>query len=281
MDDKSTLYVVATPIGNLEDITKRAERVLGEVDYVAAEDTRRTRKLLSSLGIRKRLISHYEPREERSIPKIISLLGEGKSVALVTDGGTPAISDPGYRLVRATIEAGIEVIAVPGPSALTAALCASGLPTDLVTFIGFLPSKKGPRQKALIELKPRPDTLVLFESPKRIVRILEEILDVLGDREAVVFREITKVFEEQVRGKLSDIIARLKDKEVKGEVTLLIRGAQEEEKLSDRDLKELIEDALSREDRPISKIASDIAVQTGFPRKKIYAMALEIKKDRD
>lgn len=281
MAGANVLYVVATPIGNLEDITKRARRILAEVDFVAAEDTRRTRKLLTHLGISKPLISYYEPKEEKAIPEIIALLEQGKSVALVTDGGTPAVSDPGYRLVRAALEAGIKVTPVPGPSALAAAMSAAGMPTDLVTFAGFLPPKKTARRAALQSLATRPDTIILYESPKRIADLLGDALDILGDREAVIFREITKIHEEQIRGTISRTIELLKDKEIKGEITVLIRGSSRTIKeFPENELKELIREALQSGDRPLSQLASDLARQTGWPRKKIYEMALELNKSR-
>jgi 16S rRNA (cytidine1402-2'-O)-methyltransferase len=279
MANTGTLYIVATPIGNLEDITRRAERVLAECDAVVAEDTRRTRALLSHLGIKKRLLSYYEPKEEQAIPGIIELLHAGKSVALVTDGGTPAVSDPGYRLARAAHQAGIRVVPVPGPSALTAALSASGLPTDRVTFAGFLPPKSAARKKALTDLGDRADTLVFYESPNRLLDFLADALSVLGDREAAVFRELTKLHEEELRGPLSVIFEALKNREeIKGEVTVVIRGADRQvAEFSESEVEALLREALQRGDRPVSQIASDLARQTGWPRKKIYAIALKIR----
>lgn len=278
MGNSGTLYIVATPIGNLSDITRRAERVLSECDAVAAEDTRRTLGLLSHLGIKKQLISYYEPKEEQAIPGIIKLLTEGKSVALVTDGGTPAISDPGYRLVKVAHEAGIRVIPIPGPSALTAALSAAGIPTDRFTFAGFLPSKSSARKKALSDLKDRTDTLVFYESPNRLLDFLADALSILGDRETVIFREITKIHEEQIRGTISAIIELLKGKAIKGEITVLIRGKKQTiEEFSENEVKDLIREALKTHDRTLSQIASDLARETGWPRKKIYAIALKIR----
>lgn len=278
MGNSGTLYIVATPIGNLSDITRRAERVLSECDAVAAEDTRRTLGLLSHLGIKKQLISYYEPKEEQAIPGIIKLLTEGKSVALVTDGGTPAISDPGYRLVKVAHEAGIRVIPIPGPSALTAALSAAGIPTDRFTFAGFLPSKSSARKKALSDLKDRTDTLVFYESPNRLLDFLADALSILGDRETVIFREITKIHEEQIRGTISAIIELLKGKAIKGEITVLIRGKKQTiEEFSENEVKDLIREALKTYDRTLSQIASDLARETGWPRKKIYAIALKIR----
>jgi 16S rRNA (cytidine1402-2'-O)-methyltransferase len=273
-----TIFIVATPIGNLEDITRRAERVLSGVDVIACEDTRRTRKLLSHLGIKKQLISYYEPKEEKTLPKIISILKDGKDVALVTDGGTPGISDPGYRLVKAVQEAGLTVTPVPGPSALTAALSASGLPTDLVSFIGFLPTKKGARTKMLEEIRDRPDTLVFYESPRRLGKLLKEASEILGDREAVVFREITKVHEEQVRGTILEIVNRIGETGTRGECTILVRGAGKADKLSKDDLKHMISSAINAGEKSLSEIAAEVARESGWTRKEVYSLALKMKK---
>jgi 16S rRNA (cytidine1402-2'-O)-methyltransferase len=276
-DGVGTLYVVATPIGNLEDITLRARRVLGEVDLVAAEDTRRTRQLLTHLGISKPMLSYYEPREEKSLPQIIERLESGQSVALVTDGGTPAISDPGYRLVRAAHEAQIPVIPVPGPSALVAALSAAGLPTDRVTFAGFLPAKAGARRAALEQLKDRSDTLVFYEAPGRLEKLLAEALEILGDREAVVHREITKLHEEQIRGTLSELVEKLAGKEIKGEVTVLIAGASaQEQELTEAQLEGLIRAELDA-GRSVKDVAAGLARDLGVSRKRVYALALRIE----
>jgi len=279
---EGVLFVVATPIGNLEDLSERARRTLAEADLVAAEDTRRARELLSHLGLKKTILSHYEPREEKSLGKIIAALQSGKAVALVTDGGTPAISDPGYRLVRAAHQAGIRVTPIPGPSALTAALSAGGLPTDLVTFAGFLPAKKGARKKALAELKDRRDTLVLFESPRRAAATISDALEILGDREAVLLRELTKMFEERMAGTLSQLASRLADRELKGELTILIRGAPAAKAVSEDELKILVGRALNQEKLSVRELSEKLAGETGAPRKKIYALALEeMKKKAD
>jgi 16S rRNA (cytidine1402-2'-O)-methyltransferase len=255
---------------------------LGEVDYVAAEDTRQSRKLLTHLGINTPMISYYEPKEEHALPRVLALLEQGKNIALVTDAGTPAVSDPGYRLVAAALAAGIKVIPVPGPSALTAALSASGLPSDRVTFAGFLPAKTAGRCKALAELSDRRDTLVFFESPRRLADFLADALATLGDREAVVFRELTKVFEEQVRGPLSALADRFAGVEVKGEITVLIRGREQPEEIGEDELRDLIAEALEHGDTRLSRLAADLARQTGWPRQKVYALAEEIKnKARD
>ncbi|MFO8057302.1 MAG: 16S rRNA (cytidine(1402)-2'-O)-methyltransferase [bacterium] len=278
MEEKSgVLYVVATPLGNLEDLTRRAERVLAEADLVACEDTRRTRALLSYLEIKKPLQSYYEPREKERTPEFISLLKQGKSVALVTDGGTPAISDPGYRLVRAAWREGIKVEPVPGPSALVAALSAAGLPTDRVSFTGFVARRKEARRRQLSELAARPDTLVFYESPKRLQRFLQDALHVLGDREAVIFREISKAFEERLGGSLSELLEELEGREIKGEVTVLIRGREEAEAVTEEQMRaqvsELLEKGLSVKDA-----ASELAREPGWSRKDIYRLALEEKE---
>jgi len=272
------LYAVATPLGNLEDLSRRAERVLAEVDLVAAEDTRRARELLNWLGIKKPLVSYYEPREEEAIPGIIARLLAGESVALVTDGGTPAVSDPGYRLARAALEAGIRVVPVPGPSAFAAALSAAGLPTDRVTFAGFLPPKEKARRDALAELAGRRDTLVFYESPRRTVEFLTDAAAVLGDREAVVFRELTKLHEEMLRGRLSEIVVELASRdEVKGEVTVLIRGAAETKEMTEAEARDLLAAAL-QSGRPLKEAAADIAKLSGRPRKEIYGWGLKQKE---
>jgi 16S rRNA (cytidine1402-2'-O)-methyltransferase len=278
MSEFGRLYIVATPIGNLEDMTRRAERVLAGADYIAAEDPRQTRKLLAHLGLSKPLLSYYEAREEQTLPKILALLQDGKTIALVTDGGTPAVSDPGYRLVRAATEASIPVIPVPGPSALTAALSASGLPPARVTFAGFLPPKSSARRVALAELSDRRDTIVFFESPRRLAELLADALAVLGDREVVIFRELTKVFEERISGRLSELAERLAGTEVKGEVTILIQGREAPAPVTEDELRALIAEALAAGDTRLSRLAADLARRTGWPRQKVYALAETMKK---
>ena len=219
------LFVVATPIGNLEDITLRALRVLAETDTIACEDTRRTRKLLSHHGIRgKTLVSYHEGNEKERAQELLEMLREGKDVALVSDSGTPCISDPGYRITKAVAGAGIKVVPVPGPSAATAALSASGLPTDRFAFEGFLPRKKGNLRKRLAELLSERRTLVIYESVHRIDATLAELARALGDREIVVFREMTKAHEEVIRGRLSELVEMGFPR--KGEFVMVIRGAE-------------------------------------------------------
>jgi 16S rRNA (cytidine1402-2'-O)-methyltransferase len=219
------LYVVGTPIGNLEDITLRAIRTLKAVDLIACEDTRRTQKLLNVYKIPTRTISYHQHNEMTRAPELIIRMEEGSSIALVTDAGMPGVSDPGFRLVHLAIRHSIPVVPVPGASAFVAALAASGLPVDKFRFLGFLPSKKGERKKALEDLKNAPKTLVFYEAPHRLLEMLKDAREILGEREVVIAREVTKVHEEFVRGTLGTAIEYLKKKTVKGEITVLI-GAQ-------------------------------------------------------
>ncbi len=218
-----TLYLVATPIGNLEDITLRALRVLREADLVVCEDTRQTRKLLAHYGIDKPVVSYHEHNEAARAPELLAKLRGGAVIALVSDAGTPLVSDPGYRLVTKAVTDGIRVEPVPGPSAILAALTASGLPTDAFHFGGFLPARPGQRRRALAKLKDEPATLVFFEAPHRILETLEDIEAVLGPRPVVIAREITKLHEEFLRGTAAEL--RKGRLPLKGEITLLIAKA--------------------------------------------------------
>jgi 16S rRNA (cytidine1402-2'-O)-methyltransferase len=224
-DRPGTLYLVATPIGNLEDITLRALRVLREVALVAAEDTRHTRKLLTHHGIPARLISLHEHNERTRAPEIIARLLAGESVALVSDAGTPGLSDPGVDLVRQAADAGIAVVAVPGPSAFVTALVASGLPTAPVTFLGFLPVAAAERRRVLDAHRTFPHTFVIYEAPHRIVKSLEAIREAWGDRRIAVARELTKVHEEVYRGTVAEAIERFTSRPPRGELTLVVAGA--------------------------------------------------------
>ena len=217
-----TLYVVATPIGNLADITHRALQVLTKVDVIACEDTRHTRKLLQHYGIATKTVSYHEHNEKQRSEQLIDDLQKGSDVAVVSDAGTPAISDPGFRLVRAAIENNITVVPVPGPSALITALVATGLPTDEFFFAGFLPSRTGARQSRLRELVSIPATLIFYEAPHRLAGTLNDAHSILGEREAVVARELTKLHEELRRGKLSELAEHYSREEVRGEVVLVI-----------------------------------------------------------
>jgi 16S rRNA (cytidine1402-2'-O)-methyltransferase len=221
-----TLYVVATPIGNLEDLTLRALRILREVAIVACEDTRRTRKLLDRHGIRARLLSYHKFNERARTPQILAAVERGESVALVTDGGTPALSDPGAILVGEAAARGHRVVPVPGPSALTAAVSAAGLPATRVTWVGFLPSRSGERRRLLDSLDETPGLLVFLESPRRAAAALGEMAARWGGRRALVAREMTKVHEELARGPLAELAARFGAGPVRGEVTIVVEGAE-------------------------------------------------------
>jgi len=216
------LYVVATPIGNLEDITLRALRVLKEVDAIACEDTRETLKLISHFEIQKRLVSYHEHNEMTRAPEIVIELEQGAKVALVSDAGTPSISDPGHRLVALCLRHGIKVVPVPGASAFVAALAASGMPIEEFVFAGFLPSRQSERRKALRTLAAEPRTVAIYEAPHRLVDTLEDALEILGNRPAVIAREVTKIYEEFRRGHLEDLLEDVRKKPPRGEITLLL-----------------------------------------------------------
>jgi len=272
------LYVVATPVGNLEDITLRALRVLKEADLIAADDTRHTRKLLSHYGITTPLTSYYDQIEVNKAPALITRLQAGQTIALVSDAGTPGIADPGYRLVKGAWEAGIRVVPIPGASSLTALLSAGGLPTDRITFEGFLPAKKGRRQKALERLKHEERTLVLFESPHRLADLLTDLEQICGDRQLVIGRELTKMFEEVLRGSVSELRVRLQGQEIKGEVTLLVAGwnaaddADEEQPLT-TEIQMLEAEGLS-----LKEIAQVISERRGISKREVYALGVRLKE---
>jgi 16S rRNA (cytidine1402-2'-O)-methyltransferase len=220
------LYVVATPIGHPEDLSPRAARCLACADVIAAEDTRVARTLLGRLGLHKRVLSYYEHNEESRIPELLAALDDGQRVALISDAGTPLLSDPGYRLVRAACDAGVRVAALPGPSAALAALVVSGLPTDRFTVVGFLPRRGGRRAELLRELGADRGSLVLFEAPQRIVATLRELAEAWGPREAAVAKSLTKPNEQVLRGTLEELADRLAtEKRVRGELTLVVQGA--------------------------------------------------------
>jgi 16S rRNA (cytidine1402-2'-O)-methyltransferase len=220
---RGTLYLVATPIGNLEDVTRRALRVLGEADVVACEDTRRTRTLLEHFGIRARTVSYHEHNERERAEELARLVEEGRTVALVSDAGTPGVNDPGYRVVRACVERNLSVVPVPGPTAFVAALTASGLPTDEFYFGGFLPARGHARREKLASVKQLRATLVFYETPHRLAHALADALEVLGEREGAVARELTKVHEEIVRGRLSELAERFAPEgAARGEMVLVI-----------------------------------------------------------
>ena len=273
------LYIVATPIGNLEDITLRALRVLKEVDLIAAEDTRHTRNLLNHYDIRTPLTSYHEHNERTKARPLVDRLLGGENIALVSDAGTPAISDPGYRLVVDAIHVGIRVIPVPGAAALVAALSAGGLPTDRFTFEGFLPARKQERRARLQELRQDARTLVFYEAPHRLNESLQDMQQILGDREIVVGRELSKVHEEFLRGTVSEVIARLADREVKGEITIVVHGCTDECQVSEEnigtEIHRLIDEGMGMKD--ISELLGE---RYHVSKRRIYQLALKLKSEK-
>jgi 16S rRNA (cytidine1402-2'-O)-methyltransferase len=270
-----SLYVVSTPLGNLEDITLRAIRILREVALIACEDTRRTSKLLSAHGIATRTTSYFEHNERWKGEKILAALREGRDVALVSDAGTPGISDPGYRLVRDAREAGLPVLPVPGPSAAIAGLSVSGLPTDRFLFVGFLPPREGARKRAIDALRMARETLVLYESPFRITDTLEELELVLGDREAFLCREATKLHEEYVRARLSTLRAALRARpSIRGEIVLVVAGASEETTPGDNESPEAMFARLVASGLTRREAVKEVARRLGLPAREVYARVL-------
>ncbi len=221
---KGRLYLVSTPIGNLEDITLRAIKVLRRVDLIAAEDTRRAKRLLGRYRIRASLTSLFEHNEPSKKEILVKRIVEGEEIALISDAGTPGISDPGFRLVQRAIEEGVEVISIPGPTALIAALAVSGLPTDSFHFFGFLPPKGGKRKRRLEEIRELRGTIILYEAPHRLLRTLRDLRDICGDRQIVMTRELTKLYEEVIRGGITEVIEGLGGRQIKGEITLVVAG---------------------------------------------------------
>ncbi|HEY7317576.1 MAG TPA: 16S rRNA (cytidine(1402)-2'-O)-methyltransferase [Candidatus Binatia bacterium] len=271
------LYIVATPIGNLEDISFRAVRILREVDLVAAEDTRHTQILLRHHAIRTPLASYHEHNEKTKAQELVMRLARGQNIALVSDAGTPAISDPGFRLVLEAIHAGVRVVPIPGASALTAVLSASGLPTDRFVFEGFLPARKMQRRERLKTLRDEPRTLIFFEAPHRVRDTLGDIGELLGNREAVLAREVSKIHEEFLRGPVSELLRTLGSADVRGEVTLIVSGASGSPGVSEDRLKaEILE--LKRKGLRVKEIAEVLGEKFAYPKKEIYRLALHEAK---
>jgi 16S rRNA (cytidine1402-2'-O)-methyltransferase len=276
-----TLFVVATPIGHLEDITLRAIRTLKEAGLIAAEDTRHTRKLLTRYEISTPVVSYHDHNKEKRTPELIERLRADISIALVTDAGTPSISDPGYYLVRAAPDAGIPVVPVPGVSAFVAALSVAGLPTDSFVFIGFVPRKGAKRRTFLEGLKHESRTLVFYESPRRLLDLIEQLVDIIGDRRAVVARELTKIHEEVIRESLRGIVKRLSSMpQLKGECTLLVEGCKQTKELDRTLLLEELQKLHRETGRPLSDLVKEIASKYGLPRKAVYEESLKLKQER-
>jgi len=275
------LYLVSTPIGNLEDITLRAISVMKSVDLIACEDTRHTRRLLDHFGINKPTVSYHEHNEQARAEELVQQMVGGKSIAIVTDAGTPGISDPAYRIVTAAIENGIKVVPVPGAVALIAGLTASGLPTDSFLFAGFLPNKKMARQARLEELKSERATLVFYEAPHRIRETLADALEILGDRQASLARELTKLHEQFIRDKLSEIIAHFDSHEPRGEMTLVIAGNGKDNltAVETGSINEQIQRLMNDLNLSRNEALKLAAKSRGLSKREAYQLMLEEKKD--
>lgn len=272
-----TLHLVATPIGNLEDMSPRALRALEACEIIAAEDTRRTRKLLTRYGISRRLLSCHEHNEAQRIPVLLDALRSGKDVALVSDAGSPGISDPGHRLVRRAAEAGIPVTALPGPSAIVLALSLSGMPADRFTFYGFLPRTPAERSRLFEEVRRVPHTLVFFESPHRLVSSMRHMAEALGQRRAVLCRELTKRFEQVERGTLAEIAEAYGGRKPRGEFCLVVEGRPREpadgEDHRDR-VRQALEAVRQARGRPLKEVAREVADRLDLSRREVYQLAL-------
>lgn len=271
---KGTLYIVSTPIGNLEDITLRAIRVLKEVDLIAAEDTRHTLKLLSHFGISKPLISYWGEREKVKAEAVLQRLSSGQSVALVSDAGTPGISDPGSVVIRRALDEGIKVVPVPGPTALVAALTLSGFPAEEFVFSGFLPARQAQRKKSLMELALETRTIVLYESPHRLLESLADMAGIFGARRAVAVKEITKIHEEVIRGTVAEVYGQLGEMKIVGEYVLVIEGRQEGE--GDRREEDVLREVASLMKKGLGRkeAVRRVAEQYGLSKKELYDRSL-------
>ncbi len=273
-----TLYIVATPIGNLNDITFRALETFEKVELIAAEDTRHTKKLLAHFKIKSRLVAYHEHNEEQSSKGILEKLKSGTSVALVSNAGTPTVSDPGYRLINTAIKEGISVVPIPGVSAAITALSASGMPSDRFCFVGFLPPKSRKRRESLQELVDLASTLIFYESPRRIIAVMENMMEILGDRYAVLSREMTKTYEEFLRGNLSELIDQLKTRQaIKGEITLLVSGDKIEKPFCFEDIQHLVETELKKGNTGVLQLARQLSVSCGVSKNMLYDKILKLK----
>jgi len=274
------LYLVATPIGNLEDLTFRALRVLKEVDLVAAEDTRHSRKLFNHYGIATPLTSYFEHNEAQKGERLLAQLRAGKSVALISDAGTPAISDPGFLLVRRCREEGITVQAVPGPSAAVAALSISGLPTERFTFEGFLPARSKARREALRQLRQEPRTAIFYEAPHRLLASLRDLAEELGgEREVAVARELTKLHEELFRGPAEAVAAHFAAARVRGEIVLLVAPAAAVKAEREETVREALQRLRRDSDLPLRQVVKQVAREFGLPGSEVYRQALELQEE--
>ena len=281
-DSFGTLYIVATPIGNLEDITFRAVKILKQVDLIAAEDTRHSKKLLSHYEIKTNLVSCHEHNEINKTPQFITHLKNGLDIALISDAGTPSISDPGYKLVAAVAKENLSIIPVPGCSAAIAGLSVSGLPTDSFLFLGFLPKKQQKQRQALEAIKNQKPTLIFYESPRRIITLIQNMLNVYGDRKACLAREITKLHEEYLRGTLSEILKALDEKKIiKGECSLFVQGCPEGKSINQEELKNIILERLSTTDYKTSELSKQISKKFNISKKLVYDLILKLSQGKN
>lgn len=272
-----TLYVVATPIGNLEDITMRALRVLGEVALIACEDTRHTRKLLTHFGINTPQTSYYREKEVEKTKELIQILLDGRDVALVSDAGVPCISDPGFVLVNEALHSGLVVTPIPGPSALTTAISMAGIKADHFLFCGFLPARKAERRKTLQTLIAQSALLVFYESPHRLEQSLTDCLSVLGDRQVVVCKELTKIYERCLRGPISEVLAALVEEEMRGEFVVLVQGAEIiATPVESHDLRGLLAWYKAESGLTLKATVSKLSGDLGLSRSQVYAEALQV-----
>ena len=282
LNDSGTLYVVATPIGNKDDITIRALAVFRQVDLIAAEDTRKTRRFLASHDIKSKLISYHEHNEDNRTPQLIQKLKSGQQIALASNAGTPSVSDPGYRLIEAATAHKIDVVPIPGVSAAIAALSVAGLPTEAFIFTGFPSKKKSRRLKQLQTLATEERTLIFYESPKRILALLQEIIEIMGDRRGALAREMTKLHEEFLRGRLTEIIVSLQTRTaIKGECTLLVAGETEKKSISSEQLTHEIRIALQSQSLKVSELARQLSKKHQLSRKHVYEEVLKIKGQKE
>lgn len=273
-----TLYIVATPIGNLEDITLRAIRILKEADLIAAEDTRHTKHLLDRYNIETPMTSYHDHNKEEKGPVLVARLLEGKNIALVSDAGTPGISDPGYFLINLAVDQEVPVVPIPGATAAISALSISGLPTDSFVFEGFLPSKQTARIKRLRELEKEDRTIIFYEAPHKIIRTVEDMIDALGDRRAVITRELTKMHEEIMRGTLPEILKRLKQGTIKGEFTIIVHGASRELLKKDIDPAEYLKNLMLHRGLSKKEAIAAAAEELGISKKEVYTVSLRVDK---
>jgi 16S rRNA (cytidine1402-2'-O)-methyltransferase len=269
---QGTLYVVATPIGNLEDISYRAVRVLKEADLIACEDTRHTAKLLHHYGIDRPTISYHEHNEAARAEELVAKLAQGLNIAQVSDAGMPGVSDPGYRVIKLAIERGVQVVPIPGPSALVAALAASGLPTDSFQFLGFLPAKSGQRRSTLEGLRHAEHTIVVYEAPHRIAETMKDIVELLGaERPVVLARELTKMHEEFIRGSAAEVLGRVQMHELKGEMTLLIgKGAAQEPEATQKDIAQRLNEIIREQKLDEKAGLKVLAKERGLSKSEVY-----------